>query len=196
MNMNSRSTRMPPRGVPEGERRERLLKAALRDAVNLMLKEGQTPAEIRDRRLDGTMHLLAELDPTGLTAAPVRDDVEHALSMPRIRAADKTGKGTPYQRLFLLIHTNPGTAEAKAFTRLLRALADSCGPNCSFASCVQDCRNSVEPENRNLLFETLEHYVSRGIDATLREVIWMIEHLGTAKPRSGEDDSPETESPA
>lgn len=167
----------------------RLLRSALRDAVNLMLKEGQTPAEIRDRRLDGTMHLLAELDPSGLAAAPVRGDVEHALSMPRIRPTEKEAKGTPYQRLFLLIHKAPETAEAQAFARLLRALGDECGENCSFATVVQECRNSVQPENRSLIFETLEHYVARGIDAALREVIWMIDHLPPTRPSGPEPSS-------
>lgn len=166
----SKRTRIAPRGLPVGERRERLLKEALRDAVNQLIRQGQTPAEIRDNRLDGTLHLLFEIDPAALGVQT--EDVEHALSMPRIRMPDEA-TGTPYQRLFTLVSQDPQTDEARAFMALLRALAQGRGVVAS----LQQCRTSVTSGQQGLIYAILEHFVPRGLDSTLADVLQSLEAL-------------------
>lgn len=177
--MTTRRTRMPPRGLPEGERRERLLKQALEDAVEQMIRHGQTPEELRDQRLDGTLHLLFEIDPAALGIS--REAAEHALSMPRIRMA-KTSSGTPFHRALMLIHANPDTDEAKAFAALLRAM----GADGSFRESVALCRENVQPDNRLLIFEILEQYVAMRADSALNDTLYMLDNIPHCQPPAEE----------
>lgn len=169
--------------------REELIRAALQDAVGLMIRQGRTAEEIRARRLEDTWQLLLEMDPS------IDDDMgaaaDAAMAVPRIRPTEPDSDKSPYlQVLNQILSVKRGTSEATALAYFLVALAE----DSPFTASVQGCREQCCPQSQRLLASALDHYLVNGIDAELREVVAI---LGTRYdlPRSPRKDDPASEDP-
>ncbi len=153
-----------------------LLREALRDSVMSMVRHGMTAEDLRADRLRETFDLLCEYDSTAQQAlGPL---VNAALALPRVRH-NRSRDETALQRALMTIQEQPGTPVARALRNLLRALVDETAP---FATAVAACRRDLPPEHAAQLGAILEQYALHGIDAHLKEVLLMAEHL---VPRQG-----------
>lgn len=146
--------------------REELIRAALQDAVRMMIRQGQTADEIRARRLENTWKLLLEMDPS------IDDDMgkaaDSALAVPRIRPTEPSSHESPYlQLLGQIFGSKRGTSEATALAYFLSSLAEAS----AFTSSVQACRSECGPASQKMLAHAIDHYVVNGVDSELREVV-------------------------
>src|SRR5690625_3595632 len=168
--------------------REELIRAALQDAVGMMIRRGQTAEEMRARRLENTWNLLLELDPS------IDDDMgkaaQAALAVPRIRPTEPSTHGSPYlQILSHIFGGRRGSSEATALAYFLSSLADST----SFTSRVQGCRSECGPASQGMLANAIDHYVLNGIDTELREVVEIPRTRNALPPAPDAAPPPETQ---
>lgn len=162
---------MPPTPDYESDPTVALLREALRDSVLSMVRHGMTPDDLRADRLRETFDLLCEYDSTAKqTLGPV---VTAALALPRVRP-NRPASESAYQRALMTIQEQAGTPPAAALRALLCALIDSQG---SFARAVAACRRDLPPTHAAQLAAILDHYALHGVDAHLKEVALMAEHL-------------------
>lgn len=159
--------------------REELIRAALQDAVSMMIRNGQTATEIRAQRLEKTWKLLLEMDPSIDDAMGKAAD--GALAIPRIRPTELDSDQSPYmQMLNQILSAKRGSSVATAMAYFLVALAESS----PFTASVQACREQCGPAEQSMLASALDHYLVNGIDGELREVVAI---LGTRYDFPGQD---------